>query len=175
MHGQVIGYTYEADYHCIACASVRFPVWARGDWQNDNAPTPDDSEGNPLYPILDGQDTNDLTDDMVCGDCGTVIYEAYKEPQPRAELYIDYQTRVPRESLQYDGHFMATADGGYPLLYLTDSGVTLCAACADVNDTEQSHDLLLGADIFYEGQPQECGNCGTLIESAYGDPDSDQE
>jgi hypothetical protein len=166
MYGQVIGYAYEADIHCPACAMKRFGVWA-----NEN--TVKDSEGNHITPVLDGQDTNDLTSDMICGDCHTVLYEA--PPQPREMLYIDYQTQVSRESLQYQGKFLAYADGGYPLLYITDEGQYLCAPCADKNDANYSHDLLKGADIFYEGQPQECAECGDLIESAYGDPDAEPE
>lgn len=68
MWGQVLGYAYEADLHCIQCTISRF----RGSPEFKEY---EDSEGNPVHPILSGQDTSDLDDDMYCGDCFDVIYE----------------------------------------------------------------------------------------------------
>lgn len=91
----------------------------------------------------------------------------------RSELFIDYRTKVSRETLMHDGAFMAYVDGGYPFLYRTDSGATLCAPCATTNDVEHEEDLVLGTDIFYEGAPETCDGCNAEIESAYGDPDQE--
>ena len=59
--------------------------------------------------------------------------------------------------------------GGYPIIYITKDGETLCAACASVADDVE------GADVFYEGAPEECAECCTTIESAYGDPEEPDE
>lgn len=90
----------------------------------------------------------------------------------RDRLFLGATASYPREALMYDGTFLSCIDGGYPLLYLTDQGAILCADCATRNDSDDPDDLLLGADIFYEGPPATCLGCDILIESAYGDPDA---
>lgn len=56
----VIGYTYEADVHCLSCAFDRF-----GDMlDRDDAI---DSEGNSPHPIFD---IDEGAEDEHCGDCG---------------------------------------------------------------------------------------------------------
>lgn len=65
------------------------------------------------------------------------------------------------------------ADGGYPLVYVTADGGSLCAACATEQATRRDRDhwpRILGADVYYEGSPVSCDNCNVEIESAYGDP-----
>jgi hypothetical protein len=52
----VVGYTYEADLHCVGCARARFA-------DPDHAI---DSEGNPAHPIF----ASDWTPSDRCGDCG---------------------------------------------------------------------------------------------------------
>lgn len=54
---KVVGYSYEADYHCVSCAIERF-----GDPDN---PELEDSEGNPIHPLFLDQ----LEGGKYCGDC----------------------------------------------------------------------------------------------------------
>jgi len=73
--------------------------------------------------------------------------------------------------------------GGYPLIYWFADGGACCAECAsggngseaetDANVDEGWH--IIGADVFYEGAPEECAHCGTVIGSAYGGPDDDND
>ena len=63
-----------------------------------------------------------------------------------------------------------TSIGGYPLVYYTANWEELCASCALKNDD----DLAVLVDVYYEGPPKFCTDCGDTIESAYGDPDNDQ-
>lgn len=66
----------------------------------------------------------------------------------------------------------AYADGGYPIIYIVayDSG-TVCAECAMELDGEEIADFA----VYYEGPTIECAECGKAIESAYGDPDAEDE
>lgn len=72
--------------------------------------------------------------------------------------------------------------GGYPLYYVCADGGCLCPACANgANGSEasESNDApdwrLIGARriAWHTGSPLVCDHCGTAIESAYGDPDSE--
>ena len=68
--------------------------------------------------------------------------------------------------------------GGYPIIYLDRENSILCAECAtkshlDADEVPQYRPV--ACDVFYEGAPEECGQCGKQIESAYGDPDAEQE
>ena len=56
----IIGFTYDADIHCIPCTVARF-----GPIHDDLI----DSEGNPVRPVF----TWDELSDDVCGDCLTEI------------------------------------------------------------------------------------------------------
>lgn len=57
---------------------------------------------------------------------------------------------------------------GYPVVYYTDEGMTLCPKCA--NDPDKND--VTGADVFYEGPPEYCDDCNAVMESAYGDPNA---
>jgi len=66
--------------------------------------------------------------------------------------------------------------GGYPIVYLDMSNDTYCPDCAqaaldnpDEFDDYKPHDWF----VYWEGLPIECAECGTQIESAYGDPDEE--
>lgn len=66
-----------------------------------------------------------------------------------------------------------TSLGGYPLLYVTAAGETLCAACATEQiDDPDANDPPTAGDIHYEGPFEYCAACNEEIESAYGDPDA---
>ena len=60
--------------------------------------------------------------------------------------------------------------GGYPIVYFTRDGLTVCPDCAN-RETDPTQ-APTGADIFYEGPAQVCEDCGREIASAYGDPDA---
>lgn len=60
----------------------------------------------------------------------------------------------------------ACADGGYPLLYLTERGECLCCECA--NNPEAFVGPAVTADCFWEGNPLECDECGDSVFSYYG-------
>ena len=57
----------------------------------------------------------------------------------------------------------STSLGGYPLIYFTDDGLTVCPECAN-----RDGDDLVGADVHWEGEPLCCDDCSKPIESAYG-------
>jgi hypothetical protein len=73
---RIIGYAYEADVHCPACAFnaaaagllKREPPLEVGDG-DEHGLTGDlvDREGNPVHPIFD---IDEGAGDEVCGDCG---------------------------------------------------------------------------------------------------------
>lgn len=72
-----------------------------------------------------------------------------------------------------DGSFPAYAwPGGYPIVYYSAEGNVYCPECA--NQTEAEPEIAFW-DIYYEGGPEICNGCGTLIESAYGDPEEDND
>src|SRR5882724_8380738 len=67
--------------------------------------------------------------------------------------------------------------GGYPVLYLAKDNGVLCPKCANAFDPERDNDEQLEPmtfDIHYEGAPAVCEHCYTEIESAYGDPETEQ-
>lgn len=66
-----IGYTYEADTHCVACARARFGADANG----FPPETARDSEGNEPHPIAPWDETPCRGE--WCGTCGGNIAEAH--------------------------------------------------------------------------------------------------
>lgn len=58
---RIVGWTYEADVHCPACAVHRFGY---DSLYGDEGAV--DSEGNEVHPIFS---TDELYDDERCGDC----------------------------------------------------------------------------------------------------------
>lgn len=86
---RVIGYTYEADCHCIYCAKKRskasgftINVAAHGEAldEHDIPYGATDREGNfihPIFPTSEMQyDEDGKAMDTVCGDCSAIIQEA---------------------------------------------------------------------------------------------------
>jgi hypothetical protein len=76
------------------------------------------------------------------------------------------------ESMQRneDGTLPAyTWPGCYPIVYLTESGLTICPTCAGESDTS---DPVAGSGVHWEGEPLQCEDCGKDIESAYGIPEN---
>ena len=74
--------------------------------------------------------------------------------------------------------------GGYPMVYLTADGLTICPKCANDPDTS---DPVTSGDVYWEGPAMQCedgSQCGAMvggswsrgmIESAYGDPDAGED
>jgi hypothetical protein len=63
--------------------------------------------------------------------------------------------------------------GGYPIIYLDGYGCVLCPDCGNINlSAENENDRPVAGFIHYEGPPECCDCCSTIIESAYGDPDA---
>lgn len=59
MNSSIIGWTFEADVHCVACAESRYPRLADGNIRLI------DREGNECYPLFKWDDITDMS----CGDC----------------------------------------------------------------------------------------------------------
>ena len=75
------------------------------------------------------------------------------------------------EMLLKDGTLPAfTSVGCYTLAYYTESGDTLCCDCAADPENEATQ-----VDVYYEGPTQYCEACNAEIESAYGDPDAEED
>lgn len=72
------------------------------------------------------------------------------------------------DALTYQGKLLANADGGYPVLYLDRDTEILCADCATEARAEGES---LDTEVFYEGAPVHCAQCGVTIAAAYGDPE----
>lgn len=68
--------------------------------------------------------------------------------------------------------------GGYPLFYVTADNSVLCPECSnqsdvDYNDRDDKQWNIVAADVNYEDDSLFCDHCSKVIESAYGDPDSE--
>jgi hypothetical protein len=71
-----------------------------------------------------------------------------------------------------------TSVGCYTLVYLCEDGGCLCAECAASEDAKEQDDKqwnVTACDVYWEGPPMQCDHCNAEIESAYGDPDAEQE
>jgi hypothetical protein len=71
------------------------------------------------------------------------------------------------QHLKYKGKFVVTADGGYPLVYITRDGESVCPKCAD-KDVDRSQEVI-SADVNWEDPDLYCDDCGTRIPSAYSE------
>jgi hypothetical protein len=63
---------------------------------------------------------------------------------------------------------------GHPKIYLNEDEEILCADCANAL-RHTVHSKFPEGESFVEGSPRECENCGAEIESAYGEPDTEEE
>lgn len=64
--------------------------------------------------------------------------------------------------------------GGYPMEYITRDGLVICPACAngdgpDATFLDESLDPVVQGEVYWEGEPFPCDDCGKLIDSAYGE------
>lgn len=69
-----------------------------------------------------------------------------------------------------------TFPGAYPIVYYDHHNAELCAKCATKAQTDDDPDFrpdLKRTRVHYEGPPVWCSECDQAIESAYGDPDED--
>jgi hypothetical protein len=74
-----------------------------------------------------------------------------------------------------DGSLRAfTSIGSYPLVYITADSGALCPKCASsdgqITDPYAKDFYLVGAEVYWEGEPLICDHCNEEIESAYGVP-----
>ena len=68
---RIIGYTYEAEMHCVRCAIERFsPGSKHYDFGQGLSGT--DREGNEIHPIFD---IDEGSEDEYCGDCRVNLME----------------------------------------------------------------------------------------------------
>lgn len=77
---RIIGYTFEADYHCVECTLSRHhehPFVLEYPEGMDKKPDENglpfaavDNEGNSVHPIFS---TDELEEDTCCGDCNQTI------------------------------------------------------------------------------------------------------
>ena len=77
--------------------------------------------------------------------------------------------------------------GGYPVIYIATDGGVFCADCANgengslartvdgPDDAPRDGWKIEACDVFFEGHSEFCVHCNTEIESAYGDPDAEEE
>jgi uncharacterized protein (TIGR02996 family) len=68
--------------------------------------------------------------------------------------------------------------GGYPMFHMTADGGVLCPECANENGSTDKNDPqwhITGSDINYEDNHLHCDNCNKKIESAYADPEDEEE
>ena len=68
----IIGYTYNADWHCPACAKQMFfradaPAYID---KNFVPYSTKDNDGNPIHPVFSTDDTDGL---QHCGDCAAPL------------------------------------------------------------------------------------------------------
>lgn len=86
----------------------------------------------------------------------------------------------------YTGKIITYAfPGGYPIFYITADMGILCPDCVSNNielirdaDTQCPDDdqwRVIAVEIYEEGPSLYCDNCNAEIESAYGDPDEENE
>ena len=74
----IIGWTFEADYHCDTCTMKRFPELGE-----DSDATVEDREGNEIYPLFCADvDGEMLETGVYCGDCGAELVEPEPEEEP---------------------------------------------------------------------------------------------
>jgi hypothetical protein len=77
--------------------------------------------------------------------------------------------KVATMERQLDGSLPTYSSlGSYPIVYYTAEFDALCATCASDDPSEPA----VWADTHWEGPPERCCDCGTEIESAYGNPDA---
>jgi hypothetical protein len=59
--------------------------------------------------------------------------------------------------------------GAYPIYYVNQQFSRLCSDCA-----KESPEDIRYHEVYLEGPPTECDECGKVIESAYGDPEEEE-
>ena len=64
----IVGWAYEADFHCCECAEKRFPLYRVSDSGRELEGF--DNEENEITPFFHGE----IPPDERCGDCGQYLY-----------------------------------------------------------------------------------------------------
>ena len=68
----ILGYTFEADYHCINCTRERFPQHEGRLDQWGVAEDSYDQEGNIVHPVFS---SDSAEESIYCVQCGDIIKE----------------------------------------------------------------------------------------------------
>lgn len=93
------------------------------------------------------------------------------DPEPST----DYACQVARLANGYEA-LRFTSIGSYPIVYMTDCGMTLCPCCAAATEDEcieRGDALDVTQDVNWEDPDLYCEDCGERIESAYAEDDTD--
>ena len=162
MSHKPVFYVYEAAIHCPEHAYARF-----GDTLGDQDTT--DNEGNPIGAVFEWEEQGEGGD--YCDECVAV---AIKERHSRITP-INGTPAIRKLAADNGGELPAWAwPGGYPIIYFDRDNSVLCPACA--NNKDASFDApLVAYDVYWEGPSMQCDQCYKEIESAYGDPDADDD
>lgn len=87
----------------------------------------------------------------------------------------EFRAQLKQLRQEYNGKLPAFAwPGGYPIIYLDKENAVLCADCAGKPEEDYSTPLA-AFDVYYEGPTLFCEDCNAPIESAYGDPNAEEE
>lgn len=85
-------------------------------------------------------------------------------------LYVKYDAPAIRDAKDEQGKLPAFAwPGGYTIGYYTSDNDMLCSDCAADPDNDAEY-----IDVYYEGPTEFCAGCNKEIESAFGDPDAEE-
>lgn len=132
-----------------------------------------------------GDDSLEESDYETCGTCGYDHSYDYDmlSPQDLAKALHAHMEAGDEDMLPMRHHHMThgksedfpsyTSVGSYPMLYCLPSGDCFCGDCASKLPHKDRKKLI--KDVFYEGAPEECAECGKEIESAYGNPYQKEE
>ncbi len=109
-------------------------------------------EGMPLYDLKD--------EDGI--DFGSSLYEYELEELPMNKFEVEIMEKGFLPAVSFPG--------SYPIFYIGHDSSISCAKCAEEHASE-----IVEHGVHWEGAPLTCEGCGMEIESAYGDPDADEE
>lgn len=107
------------------------------------------------------------------------------EPHPKNPHILVYEKRLPGPPEQTVLEVGAYAwPGGYPIFYLAEDNGVLCPKCVEENldqcigDPEETfHDQwkIVAHDCNWEDPSLYCDHCGKRVESAYAEPEEEEE
>lgn len=98
----------------------------------------------------------------------------YEQPE-RAKELLEQFPEFTFSHLEWESYAWP---GGYELHYYTKDCGVLCHQCANAElmrtiDPDDYQFYIVERDVLWEGPSITCDHCGREIESAYGDPDAE--